>query len=97
MFNTPFDVAVGIDGNIVIADTGNYRVRSLNTLTKEVTTLVGTGSSGLKDGPKETATLSGPVGVALDVDGNVFITERNGHCIRRFDPTSGEVVTIAGS
>jgi streptogramin lyase len=96
-FNNPTDVVVGIDGNVVIADQSNHRVRIFDTSTNEVTTLVGTGAAGFQNGPRGTATLYNPVGVAVDVDGNVFIVDLGSPRIRRFDSASEEVATVAGT
>ena len=40
--------------------------------------------------------LGYPQGVAVDSAGNLFITDRNNHCIRKVDP-SGIITTIAGT
>lgn len=56
----------------------------------------GTGRKGFHDGPGAEALFNGPKGIALDGQGRVEIVDTENHAIRRFDPQSGEVLTIAG-
>ncbi|MBT5582053.1 MAG: hypothetical protein HOJ56_17230, partial [Acidimicrobiaceae bacterium] len=63
----------------------------------EVTTLAGSaGSSGSDDGTGTEARFYNPTGVAVDGDGNLYVTERYSHTIRKVTP-AGEVTTFAGS
>lgn len=63
----------------------------------QVETLVGTGlfDFGLRDGPADKALLQHPLGVAALPDGSVAICDTYNDAIRRFDPSTGEVTTIA--
>src|SRR5690606_31605751 len=62
-----------------------------------VHTIVGTGlfDFGLRDGPAEKALLQHPLGVAALPDGSVAVTDTYNDAVRRYDPTTGEVTTIA--
>jgi sugar lactone lactonase YvrE len=66
------------------------------TSTGVVTTLSGTGVEGNKDGFMDTATFSYPSGMAMDSQGNLFVTDLNGNTIRKITPM-GIVSTFAGS
>jgi trimeric autotransporter adhesin len=83
--NGPSRVAVDNAGDIYIADQGSHLIRKIITATGIIHTLAGTagiaGYSG-DGGPAVEAKLSYPHGVAVDADGNVFITESGNSVIR---------------
>lgn len=62
-----------------------------------VHTIVGTGlfDFGLRDGPAEKALLQHPLGVTALPDGSVAVADTYNDAVRRYDPSSGEVSTIA--
>jgi len=94
-FDRPYGMALRGDGALLVADQGNQRVRVV-TLAGEVTTLAGSGMRGGDDGPAATATFDGPQGVALAADGTLFVSEADGHLVRRVAP-DGAVATVAGN
>jgi len=70
------------DGSLLVTDKLNNSLRRV-TLAGEVTTLVGDGRPGRRDGPRELARLELPRdAVALD-DGSLWIVDRQGTCTRR--------------
>ena len=93
-FNTPSALAVDAAGNLYVADTGNNAVRKV-TPEGLVTTLAGGGAAGYRDGPAREAQFNGPVGVAVDAKGNVYIADTYNDLIRKLTP-EGVVTTIAG-
>ncbi len=94
---------VGLDtdqfGNLYIADTPNNQVRKVDAVTGFITSVAGTGAAGYSgDGGLATeADLSGPIDVEVDVDGNLFISDRGNHRVRRVDASTGIIATIAGN
>ncbi|HEY7544698.1 MAG TPA: SMP-30/gluconolactonase/LRE family protein, partial [Blastocatellia bacterium] len=95
-FNTPTAVALSLDGQFLfVADTNNNRVRRIELATGQVTTVAGSGLGGTSDGPALEATFFQPIGLAVDSDGIVYISEVTGNRIRRLDP-AGNVTTLAG-
>jgi sugar lactone lactonase YvrE len=92
-FDHPHGIAVDREGNVYVGDTKNHRVRKI-TPNGIVTTLAGSGIAGYADGVGAEASFSGPMGVAVDRDGNVYISE--GNRIRKITP-EGVVTTLAGS
>ena len=48
-------------------------------------------------GPALAATINGPGGLAIDEDGSVFVVERSGFRVRRIDPKTGVITTVAGN
>ncbi len=82
---------------VVIADTGNHKVRWLNVLTKETGVIAGNGTAmDLGDGgAATTASLQHPQGVTYDTIGNLYISTKSGY-IRKVD-TNGNISTLAGN
>lgn len=84
--------------NMYLADLDNRRIRRIDMATKTVSTVAGSGQKGVpKDGTTATeAPLVDPRAVAADANGNVYILERGGHCLRVVD-SSGKIRTVAGT
>ncbi len=93
----PCGISVDIIGNLYIADFSNYRIRMINTV-GIITTIAGNGIRGYSgDGGQATAAqLGGNDGVALDVEGNIYITDSWNMRIRKIS-TTGIISTIAGT
>ena len=92
--NGPGGCCTAATGRTYVADTGNHRIRLVDT-SRWVTTLAGTGIAGHQDGPAATAQFAGPSGICADAQGNVFVTETN-QFIRRIG-ADGIVSTLAGT
>lgn len=95
-FNIPTGVAVLPDGNTVVADQNNNRIRLVTPL-GVVTTLAGSASAAFADGTGAAASFNGPSGVAVLSDGNIVVADTNNHCIRVITYPGGVVTTLAGS
>jgi uncharacterized protein (TIGR03437 family) len=82
--NTPSGVAVDHNGNLFIADTGNNRVRMVFP-TGIIGTLAGNGNTAYfgDGGSSVAAALNRPRGVAVDLDGAVYIADTGNGRIRR--------------
>ncbi|MES2015639.1 MAG: gluconolaconase [Pseudomonadota bacterium] len=93
-FNTPSGMAFDPAGNLIVADTGNHAIRRIS-MAGVVTTLAGTGAPGNQDGPGLQAQFNGPVGVAVDNAGNVYVADTYNDRIRKIAP-DGSVSTLAG-
>ncbi|HVF90956.1 MAG TPA: NHL repeat-containing protein [Blastocatellia bacterium] len=93
-FNTPSGIAIDADGNVIIADTSNNRIRKLDR-DGRVSTIAGSGASGYKDGPALEAEFDGPIGVAVDASGNIFVADAYNDRIRKIT-REGAVSTVAG-
>ncbi|MFO0644902.1 MAG: hypothetical protein U0326_01610 [Polyangiales bacterium] len=94
-FMRPYGVVLRADGNLLIADQGNQRIR-LVTPEGEVSTLAGSGTAGSLDGPGAMAQFSGPQGITIDSRGLVYVSEADGHHVRTID-AEGVVATLAGN
>ena len=93
----PSGVSLDTLGNLYIADTYNNRIRKVAT-DGIITTVAGNGTGGFSgDGGAATnASLGGPLGVALDDLGNLFIVDTVNNRIRIVDST-GVISTLAGN
>jgi hypothetical protein len=91
-FNQPRGVAVLSDGNYVVGDPYNYRVR-LVTPAGVVTTLAGSGSSGSADGTGAAASFGFPAKIAV-ISSSVIAVADFGSSVRLVTYPGGVVTTI---
>jgi uncharacterized protein (TIGR03437 family) len=93
----PDSCAVDGAGNLLIADTGNHRIRKV-TPAGVISTVAGSVLEGLAgdDGPATTARLRSPRGISVDSEGGILIADTGNHRIRRIAP-DGIISTIAGA
>jgi sugar lactone lactonase YvrE len=81
LFSGPLGIASDASGNIYVADAGNNRIRKI-TPTGVVSTLQGTGTAGYVDGSPAIAAFNAPFGIAIDINGTLYIGDQNNHAIR---------------
>ena len=93
-FNYPMGVAALPNGNIVVADTYNHRIRIV-TLDGVVTTLAGSGAGGFADGATTSAIFRSPRSVAVLPNNDVVVADTGNNCIRLV--SNGYVSTLAGT
>src|SRR5262249_18069906 len=97
----PRGVALDADGNLLIADYQNTRIRQVAAATGIITTVAGDGqfsSSNIGDGgPATNAQLYFPPAVAVDAGGSLYIADSLSHHIRLVSGATGVINTIAGA
>jgi len=97
-FNLPLAVAVLPDGNIVVSEQNNHRIRLVTYPGGVVTTLAGSGTNTFGDGTGAAASFNQPAGVAVIPSTNVIVVaDTNNHRIRLVTYPGGVVTTLAGN
>jgi hypothetical protein len=97
-FWSPHAITVSSGGDLYVADTYNHTVRKV-TSAGVVTTPFGTaGALGSDDGVGAAARFNYPKGITFDAYGTVlFVSDSGNHTIRKLDPNSKSVSTLAGA
>ena len=96
-FITPWGLALDNAGNLYIADENSRRIRKVST-TGIIQTVAGNGAAGFSGdgGPATMASLNSPQSVAVDANGNLYITDFANARIRKVSP-DGIISTVAGN
>lgn len=95
----PTGLAMGTDGTLFIADSGNHRIRKLDRAQQIIVTVAGSGIAGEAGdgGLGVQAELNGPSGVAVDGNGHLLIADTMNNRVRRVDAATGMISTMAGT
>ncbi|MFI5084624.1 MAG: NHL domain-containing thioredoxin family protein [Actinomycetales bacterium] len=93
-------LAEDADGNIWVADSETSALRVLRIAddgAMSVETAIGAGlfDFGFRDGPADTARLQHPLGVTVLPDGSVALADTYNGAVRRYEPATGTVSTLA--
>ncbi|OQS07055.1 hypothetical protein THRCLA_00937 [Thraustotheca clavata] len=95
------DIVVDTAGAyLYIADTGAHCIRrvALKNATITLETWAGQcGTLGYYDGSKSASKWNSPSGLAIDIKGNIYVSDTGNHVIRKIDGTSFITSTIAGT
>jgi sugar lactone lactonase YvrE len=95
--NAPHDIAFDAEGNLLVADTFNHRIRRIDRQ-GFITTIAGAGDAPYTGygsaAPKDT--LNNPQGVAVDRAGNILIADTYNRVVRRLN-RDGTMTVVAGS
>jgi sugar lactone lactonase YvrE len=95
-FETPSAIAFERDGKMIVANTGAHTIARIDFKTYKWRTIAGKdGVSGFTDGSGKEARFNGPVGLAVDGDGTIFVADTYNDRIRAISP-EGLVRTLAG-
>lgn len=97
---TPIGLALDPSGGLLIADSGNDRIRRVDLATGIIETVAGTGIGGFSgDGdPATSAQLLAPQGVAVDLSGDLLIVDTGNHRVRKASlDTAPPSVTITSA
>jgi len=94
----PLDVAFDSHNDLYTCDSGSNRIRKVDHATGIITTIIGTGQHGFNgDGPAREVNLTWPSAIAFDPNDVMYIADTQAHRIRRYDPRTGMVTTVAGT
>jgi sugar lactone lactonase YvrE len=94
----PTDVAVDSAGNRFIADRTAHRIRRVDKVTGNVTTVVGNGRGafGGDDRQAADASINAPYSLAITSDDVLYFSDSGNHRVRGVDLKTGIITTIAG-
>ncbi|MBV8132682.1 MAG: hypothetical protein JO282_09285 [Alphaproteobacteria bacterium] len=86
-------------GRLFIADVADHRARVVDLATSTISTFAGTGEAQHSGdgGPATAAGIYGARAVKVAADGTVYVLERQGSSLRRVDPATGIITTVAGT
>ena len=97
--NEPYEVRFDSKGNLFFVEMRNNLVRRVDKQTGRISTVAGSGQAGFggDGGPATEALLRDPHSIAFDRFDRLYIADIGNHRIRRLDPKSGRMETIAGT
>lgn len=93
----PSGLAFGPDGMLYIADTFNGRIRAIDLDKGTIQTVAGDGGEYRLANGDESVSLSRPYGIAVDREGNIFITDSDSHLLRLFERSRKVTRRIVGN
>lgn len=82
-FNTLQQICTDVDGNIIMADADNNCIRKYDIQTKMVSTVAGSTTAGYKNGLPKDALFWHPVGVTVDENNVIYVSDEWNHIIRK--------------
>lgn len=99
VLRSPEGLAVTPAGDVLIADSGQQRVRRVAAVAGIIHTIAGIGTSGYSgDGlPAVLSAVSRPSALALDPEGNLYLADTAGHRIRMLEAATGRLLDVAGT
>ena len=96
-FNRPYGLTLDLQGNILVADEWNHKIRRI-TPQGDVSTVAGIGIEGGDDGDASNATFKFPWDVTVDSAGIIYVADGLNSAIRKIIPEGNiEVTTLAGT
>lgn len=98
-FRRPTALAFDGVGNLFVADQANHLIRKIDGITREVTTVAGSGGIGFADAPVGTqATFNNPSAIAVGASGALYVYGGGYALLRRIAPAAPHAVsTVAGA
>ncbi|MFN8637556.1 MAG: hypothetical protein U0893_27195 [Chloroflexota bacterium] len=95
----PHSIAFDGQGDLLICDIRNHRIRRLNVSTGVIDTYAGTGDrEPTPDGaPLAGTPLNGPRTIVVGTDGSLYLALREGNAIYRIDPAGQRIYHLAGT
>ena len=94
--NSPSSIAVGANGELYIADYGNYRIRKVDP-SGIITTVAGNGQRGFSgDGGPALEAMIHPYAIAIGSEGELYIADDVNRRVRKVD-SFGIITTVAGN
>lgn len=97
--NGPRAIDFDASGNMWLATREGNQVFRLDMTKGTIHHVAGTGKSGFtgNGGPAKLATLSGPKGISIGPDGNIYLADTESHSVRMINLATGTLELIAGT
>ncbi len=97
--NNPRSLDFDRNGNLWVVTREGNQVFKFDLQTGLIHLIAGIGTLGFtgNGGPALAATLSGPKGISLDAEGNVWLADTESHSVRMVDKRTGKIELIAGT
>ncbi len=97
--NGPRSIDFDADGNLWLATRAGNQVFKFDLKAEKIHLIAGTGKNGFtgNGGPAKDATLSGPKGITVAPNGNVYLADTESHTVRMIDVKKGTLELIAGT
>jgi len=96
VFNSPRGMVMDSEGNIIVVDFGDHKIRKINFTTGSVETIAGTGDLGLINGDGSIAQFSSPLAITIDSSNNIYVSDTGNFTIRKITPDN-IVSTLVGT
>ena len=98
-FKQPHSIQFDPQGNLLICDIANNRIRKVDIKTGIIHTFAGTGEKKpvVDGGPLLGTALNGPRALDLDPQGNLYLALREGNAVYRIDSKDGKIYHLAGT
>jgi sugar lactone lactonase YvrE len=96
----PHSIAIDPAGrHLLVCDTGNHRIRRVESATGRIETYAGTGATEPTpdDAPRSGTPLNGPRAMAFDAAGTLYVALRQGNAVHRIDGASERWQRVAGT
>ncbi len=95
--NGPRSLDFDAAGNLWLATREGNQVFKFDLKAGKIHHIAGSGKKGFTGGPAKQATLSGPKGIAVGPNGNVYLADTESHSVRMVDMKKGTLELIAGT
>ena len=93
-------MAFDSSGNLFVSDQSHHKIKKLtfdpSTGAATSTDFAGSGSYSFENANGTSASFKHPMGIAIDSNDNLYVSDQNNHNIRKITP-SGDVTTYAGN
>jgi DNA-binding beta-propeller fold protein YncE len=97
--NGPRSIDFDADGNLWLVTRAGNQVFKFDLKARKIHHIAGSGKAGFtgNGGPAKEATLSGPKGISIAPNGNVYLADTESHTVRMIDMKKGTLELIAGT
>ncbi len=94
----PYGLVIGPDGALYFCDIAFHVIRRVDAAGR-ISTVAGSGKKGYEGdgGPATKARLNEPYEIRFGHDGAMYFVEMQNHLVRKVDPQTGVILTVAGT